>query len=279
MRLRLDDLALMIATRSIRRGGRAIRAAGWLGWHLGEAAGPTSRVASLQSGSRMVVDIRDYAHRHILLHGEYESQLTALFGRLARPGWTVLDVGANAGYFSLLARDLGGPRSRVVAFEPQKRVASMLRRTVDLNGARNLELVEAACGDQDGRVALATPSDPRNTGLATLRAGQVPGTTTATVPILRIDRFCAERRLAPDLMKIDVEGTEDAVLRGSAGLLTDGLPRYVVCEVWPQTREAVIDFMASHGYRSWGIGADGSLRPLSEPTAGWTNVCFVRADA
>jgi len=225
----------------------------------------------------MLVDVRDYAHRNILLHGEYEPDLTALFGRLARRGWTVLDVGANAGYFSLLAAGLGGPRSRIVAFEPQGRIAAMLRRTLELNAGAGIELVEAACGDHDGRVALVTPSDPRNSGLATLRRDEVSG-PTAEVPLLRLDRFCAERGLAPDLMKIDVEGAEDAVLRGSETLLAGGAPRHVVCEVWPHSREAVIAYMASHGYSASGIGADGSFNPVAEPTAAWSNLCFSRAE-
>lgn len=269
-------MALRIAARSIRRGGRAARAASWLGWHVGEVAGPTPRVATLRSGSRMVVDVRDYAHRHILLHGEYEPELTALFGRLARPGWTVLDVGANAGYFSLLAADLGGPGSHVVAFEPQPRIAALLRRTLELNAGARIDVVEAACGDHDGRVALVTPTDPRNSGLATLRAEPASG-PTAIVPILRLDRFCAERGLAPDLMKIDVEGAEDAVLDGAQALLAGGRPRHVVCEVWPQTRDAVIACMASHGYSASGIGADGSLTPVAAATATWSNLCFSRA--
>lgn len=225
----------------------------------------------------MLVDVRDYAHRHILLHGEYEHEITALFGRLAQPGWTVLDVGANAGYFSLLAADLGGPRSHVVALEPQQRIAAMLRRTLELNADAGIELVEAACGDHDGRVALVTPTDPRNSGLATLRAGQLTG-PMVLVPILRLDRFCAEHGLVPDLMKIDVEGAEEAVLHGSETLLVAGLPRHVVCEVWPQTREAVIAYMASHGYSASGIGADGSLTAAPEPTAAWSNLCFSRAE-
>ena len=277
VRAHADGLVLRIARRSIRRGGRARRVAGWLGWHVGEAAGPTPRVATLRSGSRMFVDVRDYAHRHILLHGEYETELTALLGRLARPGWTVLDVGANAGYFSLLAADLGGPLSHVVAVEPQPRMAAMLRRTLELNTGARIDVVEAACGDQDGRAALVMPTDPRNSGLATLRADD-PSGPTALVPILRLDRFCAERGLAPDLMKIDVEGVEDAVLRGSETLLAAGLPRHVVCEVWPHTRDAVVAYMASHGFSASGIGADGSLIPATASTGAWSNLCFSRAD-
>ena len=277
VRARADGPALRIAAAAIRRGSRGRRIAQWLGWHLGENAGSTPRIARLRSGSRMLVDVRDYAHRHILLNGTYEDDLSALFARLARPGWTVLDVGANAGYFSLLAADLGGSASRIVAFEPQRPLAALMRRTLALQPDAPIELVEAACGDHDGVARLASPDDPRNTGLATLAAGR-SSDEGIEVELVRLDRFCAAHDLLPDLVKIDVEGAEQRVLCGMDELLSRGVPRCVVCEVWCETRAAVIDYMQAHGYRARAIGQDGSLRPAVSAERRWSNVCFQREE-
>lgn len=273
---RADGLVLQFASTLVRRRTRGRRVAEWLGWHLGQVAGGAPRIARLRSGSRMLVDIRDYAHRHLFLHGVYEDDLTALFRRLATPGWTVLDVGANVGYFSLLAADLGGGDSRVVAFEPQERVAAMLRRTLELNMAGRVELIESACGDRDGTVGLSLSPDPRNTGLATVRSSGSLA-VTSEVPIIRLDRFCATYDLTPDLMKIDVEGTEEAVLRGAERLIARGIPRSVICEVWPESRKAVIAYMAVHGYSAFGINADGSLTSARNMASTWSNLIFQRA--
>lgn len=275
VRGRVDGPALRLASIVARR-SRGDRAAASLGWHLGQVAGAAPRAARLRSGSTMFVDVRDYAHRHIFLHGVYENDLTALFQRLAQPGWTVVDVGANAGYFSLLAADLGGRRSRVVAFEPQPRMAVMLRRTLDLNAGSAIELVQAACGDRSGTATLGSSPDPRNNGLARLTDSRHVAVATRDVPIVRLDRYCEAHDIAPDLVKIDVEGAENDVLKGMDALLAGGIPRHVVCEVWPASRSAVVAFMASHGYRASGIRADGSLAAPPIDGSAWSNICFHR---
>src|SRR5438309_3634728 len=83
-------------------------------------------VGTLESGSEIVLDPRDHGHREIYFTGLYEGPTTALFHKVATKGWTVLDVGANAGYFSLLAWDLGGPDSSIHAFEPHPELADLL---------------------------------------------------------------------------------------------------------------------------------------------------------
>lgn len=222
----------------------------------------------------MAVDIRDYAHRHAFLFGVYEEDLTRLIVRISRPRWTVLDVGANAGYVSLLAADLGGPGSRVLAFEPNPRMVELLRRSAVLNRRAPLEIVEAACGGHDGQVSLSLSPDLHNTGLSTL-AGELTDARRLSVEMVRLDRFCASRGLRPDLVKIDVEGTEAGVLLGAEGLLREGLPPFVVCELWPATRDDVVGYMADMGYTVHSIRSDGTLAPVGAVAgAPWENVCF-----
>lgn len=267
------DAPLLRASAAVLHRAPGMRVAHSAGWHLGQAAGDRPRVARLRSGSRMVVDVRDYAHRYALLFGVYEEEVTRLITRVSRPGWTVLDVGANAGYFSLLAADLGGRGSRVVAFEPNPHMVELLRRSASLNRCTSLEIVQAACGDHEGQVTLRLSSDPRNTGLSTVRetsgcADRVP------VALLRLDEFCASRGLLPDLVKIDVEGAETGVLLGAEALLREGCPAHVVCELWAESRDEMVEYMGGLSYVVHAILPDGSLTPAGPVQAQWQNVCF-----
>jgi len=270
--LRLDTPLLAAAAAVLHR-APSMRVAHSVGWHLGQAAGARTRVARLRSGSRMAVDVRDHAHRHAFLFGLHEEDATRLVARISRPGWTVLDVGANAGYFSLLACDLGGLGSRAVAFEPNPRMVDLLHRSAALNPRAPLEIVAAACGEHDGQAGLYLSPDPHNTGLSRLLESTA-GTGDVPVAVVRLDAFCAGRELRPDLIKIYVEGGETGVLFGAEQLLREGHPSHVICELWAASRDELVDFMAGLGYVMHDIRPDGSLGPASAMQGQWQMVCF-----
>ena len=249
-----------------------------IGWHLGERAPRTERVARLRGGGRVVVDVGDYVHRLMYFLGEYESSTTRLFKLLATPGWTVLDVGANAGYFSVVAGIAGGPGSRVVAFEPNPRLTRMLARSIALNPRLDIRLERVAIGDEPGELPFHLTSVTRNSGLSSLRS-DLPDTAgeVISVPVETIDGYCEKHSLAPDLIKIDVEGFELQALLGAAKTLRDRRPGAVICEVEP-TREdpsRIVDLMRAHGYAAHSIARNGQLGPLAlDPSGTFENVCF-----
>lgn len=268
------DTPVLGSVAAILRRAPDQRVAVSIGWHLGQLAGDRPRVARMRSGSRMAVDLRDYAHRHVFMFGVYEEDVTRFVARISRPGWTVLDVGANAGYYSLLATDLGGAGSRAFAFEPNPRMVDLLRRSAALNPNASVEIVQAACGDHDGHVSLSVSPDPHNTGLTTVRE-TLEGPQPAQVALLRLDDFCASRKLRPDLIKIDVEGAEADVLYGAERLLRSGCPPHVVCELWAESRDDLVKYMDGLGYVFYEILPDGSLATTSGVAdAQWKMVCF-----
>jgi len=248
-----------------------------LGWRIGQRASRVNRVAHLAIGGQLVVDIGDYVHRPMYFLGEYEPPTTRLFQTLATPGWTVLDIGANVGYFSVIAGVLGGPGSQVVAFEPNPRLADMLAQSIILNPSLSIDLERLGVADRLGELPLHLSSQSRNSGLSSLRAdlpdrdGEV-----ITVPLTTVDDYCASRNLHPDLIKIDVEGFELQVLRGAATTLAAHTPS-VICEITPQRDDpqAIIDLVSGHGYTPYAIDDDGILRPLHlRATALFENICF-----
>ena len=131
----------------------------------------------------------------------------------------------------------------------------------------------AACGDRAGSVALHLSPDPRNSGLSTVLES-FEDAEAIDVASLRLDEFCAQRAIVPDLVKVDVEGAEEMVLRGAEGLLREGTPTHVICEVWAASREPLGDYMGSLGYAAYAIGPDGALEPARATDGRWDNICF-----
>lgn len=255
--------ALAPVAELTRRLPRPISAS--IGWHIGERAARSRRVAKLRHGGRVVVDIGDYVHRPMYFMGEYELATTRLFERLACPGWTVLDIGANVGYFAVVAARAGGPGSRVAAFEPNPAIGEMLAGTARLNPDLDIRVEHTAVGDVVGELDLHISSESRNSGLSSLR-GDLPNTEGGTmiVNVTTVDTYCENYGLEPDIIKIDVEGFEHEVLVGAERTLRGARPRAVICEFTPERDDpaGIIAIMDGHGYAPHSIADDGELTAI-----------------
>jgi FkbM family methyltransferase len=211
--------------------------------------------------------------------GEYEPATTRLLRRLARPAWTVFDIGANVGYFSVTAAIAGGSGSQVVAFEPNPTVAEMLSATMSLNPDLDMTVEQVAVGDTRGELPLHLTSISRNSGLSSLR-GDLPDTEGATVQVsvTTIDDYCDEHGCEPDLLKIDVEGFERQVIEGARLTLSRRSPGAVICEIARDRDDPdeLVAAMAAHGYTAHSIASDGQPAPLRlDPAATFENICFL----
>jgi FkbM family methyltransferase len=171
------------------------------------------------------------------------------------PGAVFVDVGANVGFFSLMAARCVGPTGRVVAFEPIAAHAASIRSNAELNGL-SIDVVEAAVGDRHGgRTRLWVSEHP---GGATISTTDVPPDVTGHIEVdqVTLDGLLDEGQLpVPSVVKIDVEGAELSVLRGATNLLSWHHPRVVV-EVDDPTdaglrwkRDAIVSELEHHGYQ------------------------------
>ncbi len=139
-------------------------------------------------------------------------------------GETVIDVGANFGYYSLLAAERVGPSGTVVSIEPQAQPAALLRHSAQLNGFSQITVAETALGCDEGVQTLFCPLH-RQSGIATLREDEAwllkHEHRSVRVPICRIDSIVSEMQLGPvAAVKVDVEGAELDVLRGGSSLFS-----------------------------------------------------------
>jgi FkbM family methyltransferase len=254
--------AELVALTRRWRHTRLVRAGAY---RIGEALGDRVLVGKTLGGSRMALSMRDHQHRAIYFYGEYEPEITALFRRFVGPGSVVFDVGANAGYFSILSRELG---ATVHAFEPNPNVRTLLSRSVSL-GDGGITVVAAACSEESGTMALYL-SEPGNTGLTSL---VTPSERSVEVDVITLDEYAHHKRTRPNLVKIDVEGHEREVLAGASGLLESVKP-IVIAEAGSAE---TIELMEGYGYTPRRILPDGSTAAHDgelHSVGGYENICF-----
>jgi len=185
--------------------------------------------------------------------GIHEEALTRLLQGLLREGDRFVDIGANEGYFSILAGTLVG-HGRVYAIEPQSRLQQVLRKNVELNGLRNVQLEQLAITDAEGQVnLLLRPST--NTGASSLIRHWKLGGARERVSATTLDRFFSDRGLERvRLLKVDCEGAESFVFREANGVLGKQSIDYIALEYHPTIIGAegcrrIHDAIVRHGYR------------------------------
>ncbi len=154
--------------------------------------------------------------------GLHEFADMAFVAHALRPGDLFLDVGANAGSYTVLAGAVAG--AEVIAVEPVPETAARLRANIVLNGiGERVRVVEAALGAEPGEVFVSTGRDTTNRIVAD--AGDGPA---VRVPLTTIDRLCADH--PPFLVKIDVEGFDAEVTAGARKVLADRRVAAVIVE-------------------------------------------------
>jgi len=167
------------------------------------------------------------SHRYVSGYwlGTYELPVQQCLCRELHPGDVFYDIGANAGFFSLVAAKCVGDRGHVFAFEPLPENAEMIRYQFELNELTNSTLVDAAVSDCAGKVEFSYGRDASTAHMTAVREGLGP---SLTINAITVDEF-AQSHPVPDFVKIDVEGAEAMVLRGASHVLQgDQRPRILV---------------------------------------------------
>jgi FkbM family methyltransferase len=184
-------------------------------------------------GYRLRLDLSEHIQRLVYL-GAYERWQTAVVRRLLRPGGVLVDVGANVGYFSFLAASLVGPGGKVLAVEPSPYAADLLGDAVRANGLGDIVRLErCGLGREAGEATLYDPL-PDNHSPSLLEDGGGSGRPGRAVPIRTLDECLDAWQLSHvDLLKVDVEGYEPAVIAGGARSLGGGRVRALLVELNP----------------------------------------------
>lgn len=164
---------------------------------------------------------------HLMLDGFWEMWLTQFLAQTVKPGMTVVDVGANYGYYTLLMGDAVGETGHVIAVEPNPDAAALLAQSVALNGfGTRTRLVPQALGGEPGTALLFAPDGEPKNALLVAHAG-LPGGRTQEVPVTTLDALAADNTRI-DLIKIDAEGAEQMIVAGMHQVLARHRPILVL---------------------------------------------------
>ena len=205
----------------------------------------------------------------IIQSRQYEPHVTRIFQQYLRPGMVVVDIGANIGYFSLLAASLVGQDGFVYSWEPSPANARMLYASQLANGFTNIKIVQAAATETSGLLGYFRSSSNGNVAeIAKASPDEVLG--AETVMGLRIDDVLPkDARVA--FVKIDVEGFEFRAMTGAREMLGRCRP-IVVSEFSPESllhssgvsgRE-YLEFFASYQYELSLVADDGPVAATTE---------------
>lgn len=161
-------------------------------------------------------------------------------------GENVIDCGASVGYFSLLASRNG---CSVIAVEPNPETYGIFKRNISSNGIRNIQLINVALGNNEGKTALFVPTN--SIGSASIHQKWVNPylnemVTRFNVEVTTIDRIAANLQIINWLL-IDVEGSEYELLRGGSETLKR--VRNIIIEVSHTNTEKVPKLLLESGFR------------------------------
>lgn len=235
--------------------------------------------ARTRFGQRLSGNTRDVVQQCIYFFGVWEPAVTHWIGNRLRAGEAFIDIGANIGYFTLLASRAVGDSGKVVSIEASPSIFGSLKSHLELNHARNVRAVNLAVADKPGTLALYHGTD-YNSGETTTVTSQGLG-YYGEVDSLPLDAILTadELRLAR-LIKIDIEGGEWAVVKGIVPSLPQMSPLLEwVIEMHPallaaqgRTGEDIVQLFGGAGYHAYHlqcyvspVDCIGPLIPNSQP--------------
>ena len=223
-------------------------------------------------GYNIKLDLSDYIQRSIYLN-TFEPHESALVQSYLKRGMTFVDVGANVGYFTLMASSLVGIDGTVLAFEPSPYACGRLMHTVESNHLPQVRAIQSGLSDTSGVFQLYMPKISGN-HTPSMIANE--GGRPINVPTHRLDEYLTARRIDHvDLMKVDVEGFEPNVIRGARSYIQNGRIHAILCEFnkfWLEQNDTspsqLYEEILSYGYRL----AEGRI----DFNASIQNLLFVR---
>ena len=249
---------------------------------------PYRRLVEITPGITVQAGLVDIIQRSLITEGEWDRKVLLALRSLLSPGNTFIDVGANIGYFSLIASALVGDEGRVVALEPSLRALTQITDNIARNGVKNVLLLSVAAGSKLNLMTL------HQTTVANIGASSLRDLTDSVgfehVAVYTLDELIEPLKLSPDVIKIDVEGFEFDVLSGAEQILRRYHPS-VLCEVtvdWMRGRDQrpndLFTFMEALGYRAYTIEFSDTLRltvvsDFSRRDAKFQEeICFIHPD-
>jgi FkbM family methyltransferase len=179
-------------------------------------------------GHKMFLDSKDSLC--LSIYGVYEPFETELVKKEIKKGDVVLDIGANIGYYTLIFAKLVGGEGKVFAFEPDPTNFTLLKKNVEINGYKNVIMVQKALSNKTGKIKLYLSED--NKGDHRIYDS---GDNRQSIEIesIRLDDCFKNYNGGIDFIKMDIQGAEGGALQGMSNLLNKNKNVKIVTEFWP----------------------------------------------
>jgi FkbM family methyltransferase len=214
---------------------------------------PTGTVTANVAGLTLRLDPGDLiVTRPMLVYGTWEPFETQIFLSLLEEGMCVADIGANIGYYTLLAARAVGHGGRVYAFEPTPRIYELLCQNVKANGFNNVVTVQKAVANRSGTARLYLD---RNNAVNTL-SSSLERRGSVEVAVATLDQYFAHSTVRIDVLKMDIEGSEPLALEGMADVLNRTPEIAIFTELNPiriselgRTAERYVAALRAQGFR------------------------------
>jgi FkbM family methyltransferase len=218
----------------------------------------------------------------------YETRERKFVSRFLKPGMTVFDVGANQGFYTLLAARAVRPFGKIYAFEPAATEVEKLKLNILGNSLTNVVIEQLAVGSAEGFSDFYMCLDGRGS-FSSLRP---PGEDVKNVrrkltrvPVRTLDSYVRENQIfSLDFMKVDVEGGELEVFKGGRNVLTEMRP-IIMCELadirtrpWGYAASEIYNFLVEYGYIWFRPGPDGApvwAAPKDSYDPDWENLVAI----
>lgn len=207
----------------------------------------------------LYVDGADWVGVHAIFEGAWEKEEWDWIEQHLKPGSVFVDIGAHIGTYSQRAAKAVGEKGLVIAVEPNPATIAKLRQGVAAAQWNNITVIPVACGDRRSRMTLfEAPSE--NTGMASLSKENAirwggDGNRSVEVDVIPLDEiYPTTHAQRLDVLKIDTEGAETMVLRGSAATIAKYRPAIMVESVDFQLRamnsslQELDALLTSYGY-------------------------------
>ena len=204
-------------------------------------------------GFKIILDVsKDVDHKFILQ--EFENYNFELIQKIVKPGWKIIDIGANIGLYTLLFSRKVGKEGSVFAFEPSDEAYYRVLQNVRLNNSSNIELFKMGVADKTGVMDLNITDDDAYNSLGSHPMKEI--VETKKINVTSINDFIKKKSIDHiDVIKTDTEGADYLVLKGASELLTRENGPIIFCEYNTFTKDgfdfaltSLVEYLKSCNY-------------------------------
>lgn len=228
---------------------------------------------------------------YLSVHKDWDDFETTLLEKEIQKGNVVLDLGANIGFYTLVLARLVGEKGKVYAFEADPTNFEILKKNVEINGYKNVILINKAVLDKNGKIKFYV--DEGNTAGNSIYQGK--NTKSLEVEAVRLDNYFTKDRKI-DFVKIDIEGSEFRAMMGMSKLLKENKKIKIMTEFYPKLLNGIgkenglfaidyLKFLRNLGFELYDIQEDSKSLVLSSDEEilnkcgnQWTNLFCKRKD-